>query len=479
MFNVILAALRTKLLAVWLGPALFGVMGLYVSIIGMVGTLTSLGLGQSAIRDIAEAAGSGDEERIARTIQAYRRLVWITGLAGLTLTVALAFPLSHFTFGDAYHAWPLAFLAITVLFNQIQAGQGALVQGMRRVRDLSAITIASALGATLVALPVVAVFKGHAIVPFLVTVAGVQLATTWWFARRIQVPYVQLSWGETWDTTRPMVFLGLTFLAMGVVAAVSAFGVRFIIQRQLGEASVGLYHAAFVLGGIYVGFILQAMGGDYYPRLAGVAQDAQQRDRLVNEQSEAAVLLSTPALIVALSFSDWLIFLLYSPAFSGASDILRWQILGMLGRIVSNPLTFLFIARGDKTAMTIVEITACLALVGLTEVGVTKFGVVGAGAGFAGSYLIYTLVVYHFANQRHGFRWTKATATIVLASTASIIAAFAATYITSLPYRVASQSGILIAALVLCFRWLHMRLGYNTISSARRVLTRFLWPARG
>lgn len=477
-FNVVFAALRTKLLAVWLGPTLFGVMGLYVSITGMLGTVTSLGIGQSAVRDIAEAAESGDQQRVARVIQAYRRLVWITGIAGLVLALGLALPLSQFTFGTATHVWPLMALAVTVLFNQLQSGQGALVQGMRRVQDLSAITIASAIGATLVALPVVAVFKGHAVVPFLISVSGVQLAATWWFARRVRVSYVYLSWHQTWDVARPMVLLGLTFLVMGIVAAVSAYGVRFIIQRRVGESSVGLYHAAFTFSGIYVGFILQAMGGDYYPRLAGIAQDEQQRSRLVNEQLDAAVLLATPALLASLMFSDLLIPLFYSMQFERASAILRWQVLGMLGRIVSNPLTFLLIARSDKSAIVIAETTACVTNLALTVVCVAAFGVVGAGIGFAGSYLVYAIVVCHFVKRRHAWEWTKATANIVLASMAAVLATFATASMNSSTYKMLTQSAIFIITLMFCFRGLDARLGDNPFTIARRALARCRRPVK-
>ena len=101
--NVGLGALRTKILAVQLGPELFGVMGLYSTLILMIQGVASLGIGQSAVREIAAASGSEDQKHIARTIRAYRRVVMVTGIAGLLITLCLAYPASFVTFHNGEH----------------------------------------------------------------------------------------------------------------------------------------------------------------------------------------------------------------------------------------------------------------------------------------------------------------------------------------------------------------------------------------
>ena len=58
--NVVLAIVRTKGLAVLLGPSGVGLIGLYQGITSMVGTLAGMGIGNSGVRQIAEAAASGD-----------------------------------------------------------------------------------------------------------------------------------------------------------------------------------------------------------------------------------------------------------------------------------------------------------------------------------------------------------------------------------------------------------------------------------
>src|SRR5262249_25037735 len=56
--NIGIGIARTKVMAVLLGPAGFGLMGLYGSIADVVVSIAGMGVGSSGARQIAEAAGS-------------------------------------------------------------------------------------------------------------------------------------------------------------------------------------------------------------------------------------------------------------------------------------------------------------------------------------------------------------------------------------------------------------------------------------
>jgi antigen flippase len=477
--NVGLGIVRTKVLAVQLGPALFGVMGLYTSLTMMIGSVASLGLGQSAIRDIAAAAGSQDQDRIARTTRVFRRLVWITGGLGLVATLVLAYPASGWTFGNHDHAWPIAVLSLTVCFAQLQAGQSGLLQGLRRIRELAAANVIGAVWSTLMAIPLLLWLKERGIVPFLVAVALGQLATNWWYARRIKVPAVAVTWRETWEQSREMVSLGFAFVVSGVAISVSVYLIRLIIQRCVGEAGVGLYQSAFTICGVYVNFVLQGMAGDYYPRLAGVGTDVKMRNQLVNEQAEMAVLMAVPGLVAALVLSGPLIWLLYSSRFAGAEGILRWQVLGLLGRIVSWPLGYMLLAAGDKVTFLWTEILSSAAHVGLVLLGVGAFGVVGAGAGFAGQYVLYVVLMYCVVRSRYGYVWRKGTRNVVLVGTAAVAGAFGTTFLPNPALRLACGVLVLAAAVVFSLRGLVERLGRERLTAAWQSVMGRLGLSRG
>ncbi len=66
--NIAIGIVRTKAMAVLLGPAGFGLMGVYGSIIDLAQSIAGMGINSSGVRQIAAATGSGDTNRIARTV---------------------------------------------------------------------------------------------------------------------------------------------------------------------------------------------------------------------------------------------------------------------------------------------------------------------------------------------------------------------------------------------------------------------------
>ncbi|MFM8719234.1 MAG: oligosaccharide flippase family protein, partial [Chthoniobacterales bacterium] len=88
--NYVIGLLRTKAVALLLGPSGVGLVGLYVSAIGLVGTFAQFGINESGVREVAAAAGTGNAERVAATAKTLRRVCWASGIFGWVLTAALA-----------------------------------------------------------------------------------------------------------------------------------------------------------------------------------------------------------------------------------------------------------------------------------------------------------------------------------------------------------------------------------------------------
>ena len=59
-FQVLISIIRSKFIAVLLGPEGMGIAGLLTSTTSLISGITNFGLGTSAIRNVAEANGSGN-----------------------------------------------------------------------------------------------------------------------------------------------------------------------------------------------------------------------------------------------------------------------------------------------------------------------------------------------------------------------------------------------------------------------------------
>ena len=58
----------------------------------------------------------------------------------------------------------------------------------------------------------------------------------------------------------PLLKLGFAFMASGLMMSGATYAVRVLVLREVGFEAAGLYQSAWTLGGLYVGFILDAMG---------------------------------------------------------------------------------------------------------------------------------------------------------------------------------------------------------------------------
>ncbi len=85
MLTIAIGIVRTKAMALLLGPAGFGLMSLYSSISDLARSIGEMGINSSGVRQIADAVGSGDTDRIARTATILRRIAVVLGLFGASL----------------------------------------------------------------------------------------------------------------------------------------------------------------------------------------------------------------------------------------------------------------------------------------------------------------------------------------------------------------------------------------------------------
>lgn len=404
--NMLLGMVRTKFAAVLIGTTGVGLMAGFTAIQGIIGSVAGMGIQASAVREVAVAVGKGDDQAIGRAVLTLRRVCWLTGLVGMLAMMAFSPLLSQLTFDSDAYTLDIAALGVIILFGNLAGGQLALLQGMRRIGDMARANIVGAVFATLSAVGFYYWLGLRGIVPSLVSIAAFQLVLSWYFAKRIPVPPVQLGWRQTFVEASSMVKLGLVLMWTGLMgSAVSYITVTFITQ-QINVQAVGIYSAAFALSGMFVNFVLGAMGADYYPRLTALASDKAAMNRLVNEQTEIGLLLALPGLIATLVLAPWVIRIFYTNEFLPAVELLQWFILGCLGRVISWPFGYVIMALGKGKWFLFTETGFHAIHVALITLGVYMFGLEGVAIGFFVMYLGYIFAVYLVCRYLIGFVWS-------------------------------------------------------------------------
>jgi antigen flippase len=478
--NIAVGIIRTKAMAVLLGPAGFGLFGLYGSIANLTQTLAGMGVNSSGVRQIAEAAGSEDTKRIAQTAVVLRRVSILLGLLGALLLIVFSRQVSAVTFGDHRHATAVSILSIAVFLTLVSAGQGALIQGMRRIADLAKMNVLGALSGMIISIPLVYVLRERGVVLALIAVAAMTLLTSWWYSRKIHIQTLSMSVSEVGRDTAALLKLGFAFMSSGLMTMGVAYVVRITVLRKVGFEATGLYQSAWTLGGLYVGFILQAMGADFYPRLTAQAHDNSACNRLVNEQARVGLLLAGPGVIATLTFASLVIALFYSTKFAAAVPILRWICLGTVLQVITWPMGFIIVAKARQGIFFWCEMAWTVVSLALAWVCVNAFGLTGAGIAFFGSYVFHGFLIYIVVRRLSGFAWSSGNKQTGLLFLALITAVFCGFYV--LPFFLAV--GIGTAAVILsCIYSIRVLVDLVSIDQVpdvlRRVLVRFRLVAPG
>lgn len=457
--TLVIAVVRTKAIALLIGPAGIGLMGMYVSIADMARSMAQMGINGSGVRQIAEAVATQDDLRIARTVTVLRWTCLGLALTGAILMMLCSRSIAVWTFGSAEHAAPVAWLSLAVFFKVLSDGQTALVQGMRRIGDLARIGIAGALAGTVASLALIAAWGEHGVVPALVAIAAGGTLFSWWYSRRVGVAPAVLTRAELRVEATALLKLGLAFMASGLLMMGAALVVRVFVLRLLGTEAAGFYHATWALGGMYVGVVLQAMGADFYPRLVGAIGEPARANRLVNEQAHVSLLLAGPGVLGTLVFAAPVMTLFYTAEFHVAASLLRWICLGMALRVITWPIGYIIVAGNRRLVFFGTELAWTVVNVALSWFCIVRFGLDGAGIAFFGSYVFHAVVVYALVRRMTGFAWSAANCRTGLLYVAAVAAVFVAFHVLETPWAMAVGLLVLLASSAHSMRQLYALAG--------------------
>ena len=445
LLNIVIGIIRTKMMALLLGPTGFGLLSVFGSIVTLTQTLAGMGVNSSGVRQIAEAAGSDDALRITRTSSALRRLSLLLGGLGALALILFSRPISQLTFGTPRYAGQVSGLSIAAFFAILSAGQGALINGLRRIADLARMNVLGASLGMLLSVPVVYILRERGVVPALVLVSATTWLASWWYSRKARVPSVPLSASTLLQESKSLLKLGIAFMASGLMTVGIAYVVRIAIARKVGFEATGLYQSAWTLGSLYVGFILQAMGADFYPRLTACANDNPACNRLVNEQAHVGLLLGGPGVVATLTFAPLIIAMFYSTRFGAAVGVLRWICLGTILQVVTWPMGFILVAKARQTLFVLCELAWSIVSLGLAWLCIQRFGLIGAGIAFFGSYIFHGLLLYVIVRKVSGYRWSSENTNNGTVFLLIIAAVFSGFYL--LPFAAAESIGFVATIL--------------------------------
>ncbi|MFE0013700.1 O-antigen translocase [Mesorhizobium sp. NPDC059054] len=406
--HILFGMLRIKIAAVLLGPAGVGLIGLLQNLMNTGSIMAGLGMDTIGTRNIAAATAEGSLTEVDRTRSLLFWGLAAMGIVGGVLFAVLRQPLSELILGDRRWENEVGCVAFGLALSVAATGQVALLNGLRQIPFLALLKVATSILATCLGTVALLIWGNAGMVLFVISLPLANFAVGFVLTSRIPkrhaapIPTPQLLRGVL-----NLARLGTPLMIGGIATLIGQLMVRGIVQQQLGIEALGLFEASWMISMTYIGFVLSAMATDYFPRLSGTIRDHSAATQLVNDQTEVALILVGPILLLLMGLAPTVISLLYTAEFGQAAEILRWQILGDLLKVLSWPLAFVLLASGLNRAFLLAEAGAAIVFVGVVWIDLPLLGPIGTGVGFLALYLFYLPTVFLIARHSIGFAWTR------------------------------------------------------------------------
>lgn len=388
--SALLSVIRTKLIAVLLGPLGYGVVSLYNTAINLVFSLTNLGFQNSVVRDVAYYDLLDNKERIKNYLYSICKWIYGLGILGLLVMIISSPFLSKYLFHSYEHTASIAILSIVVLLNTLFNGYYAILQGLRRVNKLVKANILGASVGLIISIPILYIYRDAGIIYSLIAAAFVTTVVAFYYVKDDLKDIGKVGLRKSYILGLTTAKLGFAIAINSVSASVIVFIVSSYIVSLNGINEVGLFQAGWALNEGYVGLVFTAIARDYLPRLTGSMESKEDFDSCVLQQSEISILLLGPLVVCMSLFIKPLIILFFSSQFLVIINFTIWLLLGSFVRAGALGISHIFLAKGDGRLFVRCELfIKIFVTLPLYLLGYKYLELEGLGIAFALQYIIY------------------------------------------------------------------------------------------
>ncbi len=408
---VVLAVVRSKVMAVLIGAVGIGLADLFSRTIELVGNLTNFGLGLSAVKRLSELYAQGRSAvHLRGHVRLIRTWVMLTALLGAVVCLVAAPFISWGTHGTMAHTVDYCWLAPAVFFTTLTGGEMALLKGVRRLRALALASVGGAVGMLVLCLTFYPLLGIHGVLPVLVGTTVVTFFAHYASIRHTFPYHVGPFRRRFMVSGLPMVRLGTAYILAGVMTSGAELLVRTVLMKQPGGlANVGYYTVGFTLTVSYLRMIFVAMDADYFPRLSAAVGHTREMNLLINRQINMLVVLMTPFLIIFSLSLPLIIHVLYTSNFLVVVPMVLAAVPYMYFKSIYTPVAYISLAKGDSLIYMTLELTYDVVFALCVIGGFLWKGFLGAGLGIMTANLFDLVLITSFCYHHYHYRINRAT----------------------------------------------------------------------
>ncbi len=391
--TVLISLVKSKFLAILIGPKGYGILGLINTTLDLVQQSTGFGIEISGVKNLANLTSKDQEDARNYEVNILLKLALVLGFIGSVLTVVFSKQLSIWTFGDESYQWAFVLSAIVLVLRKLSTMQATIFQGLHQLKFLAKANLYSNLFALFLVLPLFYVYKMQAIVPSIVVTALVAFLVYSFYFKQLNIKWTNIPLVETFKKSQSTLKFGFLLSVSSFMALLANFLVQIYISSTATMAQVGLFNIGLVVVNQYIGMIFNVMATDYYPQLTRVVDNKIEASAYISKQAIFSMLVITPVIVLFVALAPFLIPLLFASDFLEVVPMVVVLVIAMLFKAASWSFGYMIIAKADSKIFLKTSVFFNALFVGLCCYGFKKFGLLGIGYAYILYYFLHLVMV--------------------------------------------------------------------------------------
>lgn len=214
--------------------------------------------------------------------------------------------------------------------------------------------------------------------------------------------------------------ISMVMLVTGLVASSALVTVRGRILRGQGLGVAGQFDAAWGISMNQVTLVLASLQTYYLPALARLRTPQERGEHIARVLTVAAPTAAGAIAAIALT-KPVLLHLLYSPAFLGAGQYLRWTLLGDYLKVASWILSIPMLAAADMRIFLASDLAASAVFLAAATLFVRwRSPAESAAIAFLAMHVAHLGICFWYVRKRHAFPWQCRATAVWLAGLAVV-----------------------------------------------------------
>lgn len=391
------ALILNKLLALYVGPAGYAVIGQFQNAVSIVVSLA----GGVVATGVTKATAQHFDNEVKQ------HAVWQTATR-FSLGASLCMAVSLLLMGDSLAQWLLYREDMSSVFGWLalalpaMAANNLLLAIINGKKEIGIYVTVNIIGSLLniVVTGLLTLYFGlyGTLVAFTINPAIVLMSTAVivarrdWFKARFFVGQIHR------PALRELSGFGLMGLTSALMTPFTYMLIRDHLTTNLGITAAGIWQASWKISEIYLMLVTSTLSVYYLPRLAEIRTAPELKAEIIKVYRFVMPVVAVGATTIYL-LRDFIIHTLFTPDFLPMSELFSWQLVGDVIKIGSWILAYIMLGRAMVQYFVMTEIAFSISFFVLSWVLVSNFGLVGVSMAYAINYCLYwacmaLLVVY-------------------------------------------------------------------------------------